>query len=371
MRILHVVTLASPDGAFGGPLRVAVNQAEALRTAGQEVLVIAGARGFDVEPTMLGGASAKLFPAVSILPGSRFAGMFSSKLIRWLVKHAEEFDVAHIHYARDLIVMPAARILRKRGVPCVLQPHGMIAPSNHPLAGTTDRLFIRSELSNSAAVLALNLDEERLLREVARGPINVQLLPNGVPEPKDYHPALDGSRAPEFVFIGRLHPVKRPDMLVRAAQLVARRGISLRAAVVGPDEGAVAAIDDAIESLRGVVVREAALAPADVASRIAASDVVVLPSERESFGMSAAEAMALGRPVIVAENHGIAPYVKKGGGLVFDGSEEGLADAIAVLARDKFRRNEMGRRAAEIARADFSMGVIGRKLIDIYENAYA
>ena len=58
MRILHVVTLVSPDGAFGGPVRVAENLARELRRRGHDVTVAAAASGFaDGEaPTQLGAS---------------------------------------------------------------------------------------------------------------------------------------------------------------------------------------------------------------------------------------------------------------------------------------------------------------------------
>lgn len=77
MRILSVVTLVSPDGAFGGPVRVALNQATALRELGHDVTLAAGGRGFDEPPTELDGVPVRLFPARTVVPGIGFAGLSS------------------------------------------------------------------------------------------------------------------------------------------------------------------------------------------------------------------------------------------------------------------------------------------------------
>lgn len=62
MRILHVVTLLGPDGAYGGPARVALNQSAALIDRGHEVTVAAGTRGFRVTPNRVDGVPVQLFP---------------------------------------------------------------------------------------------------------------------------------------------------------------------------------------------------------------------------------------------------------------------------------------------------------------------
>ena len=55
MRILHVVTLVSPDGEYGGPVRVATNLSKALRDLGHDVTIAAGTRGFESAPEQLDG----------------------------------------------------------------------------------------------------------------------------------------------------------------------------------------------------------------------------------------------------------------------------------------------------------------------------
>lgn len=72
MRILQVVSLLSPDGAFGGPARVAINQSAALIRKGHDVTLAAGTRGYPIPPTDIGGVPLRLFPARTLLPGLGF-----------------------------------------------------------------------------------------------------------------------------------------------------------------------------------------------------------------------------------------------------------------------------------------------------------
>ena len=84
MRILQVVTLLSPDGEYGGPARVALNQSAELLSRGHDVLVVGAARGYRDMPTELNGVPVKVFAARTLLPRTGFAGIGAPQLTRWL-----------------------------------------------------------------------------------------------------------------------------------------------------------------------------------------------------------------------------------------------------------------------------------------------
>ena len=69
MRILHVVTLVSPDSAYGGPVRVAENQCTELLSRGHDVHIAAGVRGYESVPETVGAVPAHLFPVRTTIPG--------------------------------------------------------------------------------------------------------------------------------------------------------------------------------------------------------------------------------------------------------------------------------------------------------------
>src|ERR1700712_3015842 len=106
LRILHAVTLLSPDSAYGGPVRVALNQASALRGRGHSVTLAAAERGFDVAPRSADGTPLVLRRARRLVPHSGFAGLSAPSLMTWLLRSRSEFDVAHVHLARDLVLLP-------------------------------------------------------------------------------------------------------------------------------------------------------------------------------------------------------------------------------------------------------------------------
>src|SRR5262245_41589219 len=100
---------------------------------------MAGWQGTGVPPTEIEGVPVKLFPVRSFVPGFRHAGLYSTSMHRWLRRVAAEFDVVHVHLARDLVPMAAARRLLRRGVPLVAQTHGMVRPDARLIARQIDR----------------------------------------------------------------------------------------------------------------------------------------------------------------------------------------------------------------------------------------
>jgi glycosyltransferase involved in cell wall biosynthesis len=177
MRIVHVVTYVSTDGAFGGPVAVMRAQTAALAAEGHEVEVFAGWDG--TAQLTIPGVRVRLFPARQAVRGAGFSGIASRPLVRALAAELDRFDAVHIHFGRHLLDLQAALAVRRRRHPFVVQPHGMVQPSNAPKAILIDALATRRILRSADLVLALTADDERGLRSVARGPIRVLRVPNG------------------------------------------------------------------------------------------------------------------------------------------------------------------------------------------------
>jgi glycosyltransferase involved in cell wall biosynthesis len=363
MRILQVVSLLSPDGAFGGPVRVALNQSAALIREGHEVTVAAGTRGYPVPPVESDGVPLRLFPARTVIPLLGFSGMAAPGLLRWARAHLERFDVVHIHLGRDLMVMPVAALAHRRGVPYVLQTHGMVIPSGNPLAGPLDALWTRRLLKDAAAVLYLTDVERRQLREVARGELRLVHIPNGVPE---YPGGGPHTGTPEVLFLARLHPRKRPVLFVEMARKMLDAGVRARFTLVGPDEGEGPAVLAAIGD-DSRITWEGPVDPQDAPQRLARASTYVLPSELEPYPMTVLEAMSVGVPVVVCGDCGLAPAVRESSsGQVADGTVDGLAAAVGSVLADS---NAYGQRARVAARRDFSMSAVADRLTTVYRQA--
>ncbi len=368
MRVLQVVTLFSPDGAYGGPVRVACNQAEELLRRGHQVVLTAAVSGTDAVPT---GLDVRGFPAGTAIPGIGFAGLRARGMITWLRRHVREFDVVHVHLARDLVTLPAARIAASAGVPMIVQTHGMIDASDKLLARPLDRFLTVPALRSAAAVLHLTPREATDLTAVAGAGLPLTELHNGVPLPT-VSPATGGADgAPEVLYLARLHPRKRPELFARMAARLHEEGVAARFAMVGPDEGAAEPTRQLIDALAAPVRWEGPLPPQHTTARMARASVYVLPSVDEPYPMSVLEAMALGLPVIVTDSCGLAPLIKENGcGIVVRSDDlDSLTAAVRELAGQPSVRAAMGASAARLVEERLSMTGVADRLEQIYAEA--
>jgi L-malate glycosyltransferase len=103
------------------------------------------------------------------------------------------------------------------------------------------------------------------------------------------------------------------------------------------------------------------------------ADVVILPSELESFGLSALEAMAAAVPVVGSDAGGLPEVVKhtESGFLLPVGDVEGMAARTLEILKDDERRREMGKAGRQRAKSLFSADRVVSKYESMYERVLA
>lgn len=365
MKIAHVVTYISEDGAFGGPVAVARAQTAELAKRGHEVTLLAGWDGraeFRVPGVRVG-----LFPVKRVGPG--FSGLIAPGLDRYIAESVDGFDVFHVHAGRDLITLSAARRAERARKKLVLQTHGMLMPDRRIKARLIDTAIVRRVLQSAQRIFALTDREETGLGEVVGRPLpSVARIANGV-ETQPRHPeARDGDR-PVVVFLARLHPRKRVMAFAEAARLLLDRGVSARFLVFGPDEGDLAELKAFIRDheLTGRLDYLGALAPGSSLAELEKATVYVLPAYGEVFPMTVLEAMSVGTSVVLAIDCAIADELNdRGAATITTGEPADVADSIAALLDDR------GRRERQVAAADdalsnwLSIGAVADQLESVY-----
>jgi len=155
------------------------------------------------------------------------------------------------------------------------------------------------------------------------------------------------------LFVGRLVPIKRVEVLLEATAIARSRGAALRLAIAGDGESraelqraAVAlGVSDAVSFLG---FRD------DLPTLTAGSDLVVLSSDNEGTPVSLIEAAAAGRAAIATDVGGVAEIVKPATGiLVRPGDPGAFAEALLQLVGDSDMRERMGRAGREHVRERF------------------
>ena len=366
MRILHLVTLLGTDGAFGGPARVALNQAAELRRRGHDVQVAAGWRGGRSRPHSINDVPMHLFPTIQLIPPLGFSGMVSPKLNWWLLKNVAKYDVLHIHAGRDLISMASLAVAWCKRRPYVIQSHGMIQPDPRLIARLLDLLATRRFIKGAKKRFVLTQREQDGLAKVLDFPIEFERLPNGVPHPPTTGMAV---RKNEVLFCARLQRRKRPVAFVEMAGEVLRRGIEASFAMVGPDDGELSNVLRTIQNLglASVVRYEGALNYEAVLNRMSQSGIFVLPSVDEPFPMSLLEALSLGIPSVCTDTCDIAPVLRRTrSAIVASGSVEAMACAVIEILTDDSLRRKLANNARQLVSEHFGMNVVGSRLEQSY-----
>jgi glycosyltransferase involved in cell wall biosynthesis len=239
-------------------------------------------------------------------------------------------------------------------------------------------LYQRRDLQAAQIIHATSEDEVRDLE--ALGVANcVTMIPNGLafPEPMTdlpvAAPARDRKAAPQktMLYLGRIYPVKGLTLLLDAWADV--RPNDWRLLIVGPDE---AGHRSELETqrrrlgLEETVAFRDAVSGAEKESVYRQADAFVLPSLSESFGMSVAEAMGYGLPVIASTAAPWPVIAHENLGWWVNPTRQDLAGAVrAAAAMPVGSLKAMGRKASDHVRSVLSWKVLVPRYIDMYERA--
>jgi len=275
-------------------------------------------------------------------------------------------DVLHAHYWLSGWV--GRRIAPRWGVPLVQTFHTLGVLKNATLAPGDSpepplRLHAEERVASDAdRVLVLTCGEARLLHTTyGLSGARLTVVPAGVdldrfsPGPARTAP----THAPELLFVGRLQPLKGPDVAVRTLAEVRRQVPDARLRIVGgasgngrgrtgPDELRALAAELGVAD---AVTLEGAVAQAHLAERYRAADVLLAPSRSETFGLVALEAQACGTPVVGADVPGLEAVVRGGGTLVPNHDPADHAAAVVRLLTDPVHAAATRRAGLAAARA--------------------
>ena len=246
-------------------------------------------------------------------------------------------DVLHAHYWLSGWV--GRRIAQRWGTPMVQTFHTLgllknatLAPGDVPEPAL--RLVAEQRVATEAdRLLVLTCGEARLLhRSYGISGQRLTVVPAGVDLdlfcPQQRRPASGERRRPprdpELLFVGRLQPLKGPDIAVRILAEVRRSHPTAQLRIIGGTSGngvgSTGPTDlQALAASLGVadaLTIEPAVDQRDLVARYHAADVVLVPSRSETFGLVALEAQACGIPVVAAAVAGLEAVVGDGGALV-------------------------------------------------------
>lgn len=290
------------------------------------------------------------------------------------VAETENLDLLHVHYAipHSISAILARESLKpNRYLPVITTLHG----TDITLVGA-DRSYLpitRYGIVQSDGVTAISHYLKDATNEIFQFE-DIAVIPNFVCQ-HDYtrNPDLELRRslAPKgellLVHVSNFRPVKRPVDCVEIFARVLKQGINARLVMVG-DGSERTNVEHRARCL-GVFDRCSFVGKQPkIVDYLSVADVLLLPSEQESFGLAALEAMACEVPVIASRVGGIPEVVTDGetGFLSEVGDVEKMANDAARLLADEDLRREMGKRARESAVSRYRTDIVIPQYIDFY-----
>jgi glycosyltransferase involved in cell wall biosynthesis len=379
MRVLHVSAYFAPAFSYGGPPRSILGLCRTLAKAGADVEVFTTTANGD-EPLLAApdgiayeGVRVRYFPI-----GSPRVGWRGEGLAHAVAREARRADLVHVHGLWNLTSWAGVRAARAAGIPYVISPRGMLQPAamaRHYAAKILAYHAVEARNLRGAAMLHATSDPEaRALTPI--GP-RVALVANGVAPP-----ALNAEQVARvrqlfdlprdtdlLLFLGRLHPIKRLDLLADAFALLRRQSSrSVCLLIAGPDEGGHRQrVEPLFAGVKADVRWTGAVDGDDKWALLGASRALVQCSDSESFGLSVAEALAAGVPVVVTERGAWREVGAVGGGFVVAHDAQAIAGALDRMLADPRSARAMGERGRAWALRTFGWDAIGRAMMREYD----
>jgi glycosyltransferase involved in cell wall biosynthesis len=376
-RVLWVTPTMS--SRFGGPTTTVANGVTAERTAGcrSDLLTTVGPEGpgdseAAIERVRRSGATVHVFRRRSASASVETWGV-SLRAVLWMFRHVRGYDVLHLQYVWCITSLAGCVIGKAWGVPVVVTPHESLTKYDINVASRSlfrrllkkvlHRLYTRMV---DCVVFMSRLEA----RDTNAGNRRSRVIFHAVSPAADASlirrsPAPDGPL--RILFVGRNARKKGVESLLRS--ITSESGWQLRVAgsTGTSEQHAICSEGDIRDRVRwlGFVERPETL--------MADSDVLVMPSEYEAFGMVAAEAMGAGVPVIVPDQSGIAELVTEyEAGLTFEENDpEHLTASLVAFDRERENWTSFSENGIRAVEENLTFSAYAKATGELYESLSA
>lgn len=379
-KVLHVI--AGVSTASGGPTTALLSMLDMLQGSGVHCSVAVGmTEPMDqivLERLKRSAVELHMWPRERI---SRFA--YSRGFSRDIGALARGHDVIHIHSMWNWISYRAATAAREAGVPVVFRPAGALdefdVQKHAWLKKILGPLFLR-RLFQPPNVFHCTARQEAEHLVTYGGRARRETLPLAVPAVTGVEASVRAAtrqrldiptEAPVVLFMSRFNYKKGLELLLPALAKVRASGVALHFILAGAGEPEIQGLVDSLiarHDMAGWTHQAGFVEGPEKSAMLAASDVFVLPSQNENFGVSVVEALSAGLPALVSPFVYIAEEIGPSAALVVcDRSVEGIARALEnLLGRNPAERLAADAEARALWARHFSPEVLRSRYVDFY-----
>jgi glycosyltransferase involved in cell wall biosynthesis len=386
MKILHIIP--SVASVRGGPSKAVLETVKALQNQGVVAeIVTTNDNGNDLLDVPLNQRIE--YQQVPIWFFSRFSPevnsirefAFSRQLTSWLWQNAANYDLLHIHAIFSYTSTVAMAIARFQGIPYIVRPLGQLCEWSLQQSARKKEIYLKLiERANINHAQGLHLTSKQEQEEVAHLGLSVPsfVLPHGISIPEPLTDVRDRLRQylnlpadePVILFLSRLHPKKGLDYLIKALGKLTHHRFTFVLAGSGAKE-----YEAEIESLLVETgIRDRTHLAGFVAGEtknlfMQGSDLFVLTSHSENFGVAVLEALAVGVPVLVTPGVALASVVQENQlGYIAEKDVLAIAEAVDNYLSNPQAGKDMGDRARQIIIEKYTWEKISSDLLAIYRS---
>jgi glycosyltransferase involved in cell wall biosynthesis len=381
VHVTHIVPTL--DQKYGGPVTSLCGFAAALQREGVGNSIFAALR----EGEQVSGQAAKLadigveFVTVADSRGGRRQHPQSKQELSELIART---DVVHVHGVWEAPHAIAVDLCREGHVPYVIRPCGML--SRYCLAQKRlkkwayNQLRLKGMIRDAAAIHFTSAHEAgeapgfipAHLQIVETLGIDFATLESESDDCCDVRQRYEiAPKDTLLAFLGRLHPIKGLETLLEAVQQLVANNTDVSLLICGPAE-------DGYDRKLRQLVNELGLTKhvrltgmigrSEIRDVLSQSDIFVLPSHHENFGVSALEALACGTPIVISEHVGIECFLKTSQvGIVTRNTSSDLSGAILKLIESPELRQSCAANCRQVAKDVFAWNSIAQRWIRRYE----
>ncbi|MEL7508641.1 MAG: glycosyltransferase [Cyanobacteria bacterium J06554_1] len=382
MKILHVIPSLSPK--LGGPTQAVLHLSKNLQNCDVDVQILTTNDNTDqlldvplLKPTLYKGVKVTFLPRT--LRAKEF--IYTHELNKWHQQNLSSFDVIHTHYIFSYLSSWTARAARHRKIPYLMRPLGQLTPWALSQSSLKKKLYRKLlEDKNLQAANLIHCTSPGEADDVSKLGFQTPklCLPLGVELPKldrlqaraqlkkQYHL----KDAPILLFLSRLHIKKRPELLLKAVQRWKQSNVYVNLLIAGSGEPTYEKqLRDQVKELEinDLVTFTGFVDGKNKECLLQGSDLFMLPSYSENFGIAVAEALAAGTPVAITPDVQTAPWIEKAdAGWIIPGQLDSWVRTLEPILQQPHLLTERGLAGRTLAATTFSWPKIAQELLNVY-----
>lgn len=303
---------------------------------------------------------------------------FVKGLFHSVPKEIHKFDILHQHGIWMPISLYSLKIKRNSNLKSIIQPHGFLLPYSRNLAKRKKQvvfsLFEKKNLNSSNVLVACAEYEAKVLKELFPEK-HVAIIPNGIPDEffiaeNTRNHTMEKKR--RMLFLSQIIPVKGLERVLRSIKAIGvDEFLNWEFIIAGyEDVNYKSFLDELISNLglKSIVKFVGPKFGLDKLNLIDNSDVFILPSYNENYGIVVAEALARGIPVLTTKGAPWDELVTNRCGFWVDNTELGIKEGLLqVMSSSREELQEMGARGRKLIKNNYLWSKTSLKTIEMYD----